>query len=126
MTARKKDLMWTDVALEHIKAAIDIIDGDGHTIFKPEAFIEAGVPQEIVDRCTDVHESDLSSHKATIFVDGKPTNAVKGVYGLAMLSTMIRDLGLTAPDYLGRGFQARAWTEAINAYIERKKETSTV
>ncbi len=126
MTKKKKTPMWTDVSLEHIKAAIDIIDGDGHTIFKPEAFIEAGVPQDIVERCTEIHESDLSSHKATIFIDGKPTNALSGVYGLAMLSTIIRDLDIPAEVYLGRGFQARAWTEAINKYINDNKEMANV
>jgi len=126
MTGEKDTPLWTHVALEHIKAAIDIIDGDGHTIFKPEAFIDAGVPKNIVDRCTDIHESDLNEHKATIFVDGKPTNAIRGVYGLAMLSTMIHDLNITAPDYLGRGFQARAWTAAINKYIDEKKEPTAV
>lgn len=126
MTKKEKTPMWTDVSLDHIKAAIDIIDGDGHTIFKPEAFIEAGVPQDIVERCTEIHESDLNSHKATIFIDGKPTNALRGVYGLAMLSTMIRDLNIAAEVYLGRGFQARAWTEAINKYINDKKEMANV
>lgn len=109
-------MKWTDVPAEVVLAAADICDG--HTIFKPEAFLDAGVPQELVDRCTNVHESDFSNPKYTISgPDGKPVNQMAGIYGLDALATMIRDFDLDAPQRSGRGFQAQVWKEALHKHL---------
>lgn len=116
-------MKWTDVPASVVLAAADICDG--HTIFKPEAFLEVGVPQELVDRCTEIHESNFENPKYTISgPDGKPVNHMKGVYGLDALASMIRDLDLTAPDKLGRGSQAQAWKEAIHAHFNPQPTTA--
>ena len=57
---------------------------DGHTIFKPEAFLDAGLPKPVVDHFTRKHGSD-GSPKGTIFVQGQPVKELAGVYGLDLL-----------------------------------------
>lgn len=102
-------------------AAADICDG--HTIFKPEAFLEVGVPQELVARCTNAYESDFSDPKYTISgPDGKPVNQMHGVYGLDMLSSMIRDFDIQTETKFGRGSQAQVWKEALHKHLEREEE----
>lgn len=110
------DMKWTEVPASVVLAAADICDG--HTIFDPQAFTDVGVPQELVDRCTSIHESDFSNPKSTISgPDGKPVNQMRGIYGLDALSTMIRDFDIQAEPKLGRGFQARVWQEALHKHL---------
>jgi len=114
-------LKWTDIPASVVLAAADVCDG--HTIFKPEAFLEVGVPQELVDRCTTVHESDFSDPKYTISgPDGKPVNQMAGVYGLDALESMIRDFGIVSPTKLGRGSQARVWQEELHKHLAPNTE----
>ena len=114
-------MKWTDIPASVVLAAADICDG--HTIFNPEAFSEVGVPQELVDRCTDTYESDFSNPKYTISnPDGKPVNHTRGVYGLDMLESMIRDFGIVTDTKFGRGFQARLWQEALHARLKNQNE----
>lgn len=114
-------MKWTDIPASVVLAAADICDG--HTIFKPDAFLEVGVPQELVDRCTSVYESDFSDPKYTISgPDGKPVNQMAGIYGLAALESMIRDFGLQAPVKFGRGSQAQVWREELHKHLENKGE----
>lgn len=114
-------MKWTDIPASVVLAAADICDG--HTIFKPEAFLEVGVPQELVDRYTQTFESDFSDHKSTIFDPlGKAVNKMRGVYGLNMLSGIIRDFNLDARRMLGRGFQAQVWKEALHKHLTPKEE----
>lgn len=110
-------MKWTEIDAKIVFAAADICDG--HTIFEPEAFLEVGVPQELVDRCTNVYESNPSDYKATIFgPDGNIVNQLRGVYGLDMLSSMIRDFDIQAEPKLGRGFQAQVWKEALRKHLD--------
>ncbi len=114
-------MKWTDIPASVVLAAADICDG--HTIFKPEAFLEVGVPQELVDRCSRVYESNPADYKETIFgPDGKPVNQMAGIYGLDALASMIRDFNITAADKMGRGFQAQVWKDALHAYLSPEKE----
>lgn len=110
---------WRDVPADVLKAAANMCDG--HTIFDPQAFSNIGVPQDLVDRCTEVYESNFENPKYTISgPDGKPVNQMKGVYGLDALASMIRDLDLSAPDKIGRGSQAQVWKEAIHAHLNQQ------
>jgi hypothetical protein len=112
-------LKWTEIDPQIVLAAADICDG--HTIFKPEAFTEVGVPQELVDRCTNVYESDFSNPKYTISgPDGQPVNQMKGIYGLDALESMIRDFELPHDVKFGRGFQARVYQEALHKHLDPK------
>lgn len=110
-------MKWTEIPASVVLAAADICDG--HTIFDPKAFLEVGVPQELVDRCTNVYESDPGDYKQSIFdPDGKLVNQMHGIYGLDALASMIRDFKLSAPDKMGRGFQAQVWKEALHKHLE--------
>ncbi len=118
-------MKWTDIPADVVLAAADVCDG--HTIFKPEAFLEVGVPQELVDRCTSVYESDFSDPKYTISgPDGKPVNQMAGIYGLDALESMIRDFGIVSQTKFGRGSQARVWQEELHKHLDSKKEENHV
>ncbi|MBI1338468.1 MAG: hypothetical protein GC164_16115 [Phycisphaera sp.] len=86
---------------------------DGHSILAPEAFIQAGLPIELVEQLTVTHESDTTSPKSTIFHDGQPVASVRGVYGLDLLVFLAGALGVTYPRCIGRGFQASAIKHAL-------------
>lgn len=112
-------MKWTEIPASVVLAAADICDG--HTIFKPEAFLEVGVPQELVDRCTNVYESDPGDYKQCIFgPDGKMVNQMHGVYGLGVLDSMIRDFKIDAEPKLGRGFQAEVWKDALRKHLQQE------
>lgn len=110
-------MKWTEIPASVVLAAADICDG--HTIFDPQAFADVGVPQELIDRCTTIHESNPSNYKETIFgPDGNIVNQMKGIYGLDALASMIRDFKIDAESKLGRGFQAQVWKEALHKHLE--------
>jgi hypothetical protein len=112
-------MKWTEIDPKIVLAAADICDG--HTIFKPEAFLEVGVPQELVARCTNIYESNFEDPKYTISgPDGKPVPAMEGVYGLDMLDSMVRDFKLEYEPKFGRGFQARVYQEALHKHLDPK------
>jgi hypothetical protein len=66
---------------EVLKKAIMV---DGHTIYKPEKFLDAGLDKDVVKAFTKVHESG-SHPKEQISTDAGPVNALEGVYGLDVL-----------------------------------------
>lgn len=118
-------IKWTDIPANVVLAAADLCDG--HTIMDPKAFLEVGVPQEMVDRCTTIYESDFSNPKYTISgPDGKPVNQMRGIYGLDALSTMIRDFNLPATVKFGRGSQAYVWRDELHKHLDPKPEESAV
>ena len=39
---------------------------DGHTLFNPEAFVEAGLPQKIVDQFTRTHRSKRTPNYSVV------------------------------------------------------------
>jgi hypothetical protein len=117
-------MKWTEIDPKIVLAAADLCDG--HTIFTPEAFLEIGVPQELVDRCTTTHESDFSNPKYTISgPDGKPLTELKGIYGLDALDSMVRDFKLEYEPTLGRGFQARTYQAALHKHLDPKPVNAT-
>lgn len=123
--AKDHTIKWTDIPAHIVLAAADICDG--HTIFDPQAFLDIGVPQEMVDRCTTIYESDFSNPKYTISgPNGKPVNQMRGIYGLDALDSMVRDFNLEYEPKLGRGFQARMYQEALHKHLDAKPEVSPV
>ena len=106
-----------ELSKKQIIAAVDIINGDGHTIFKPEAFVKAGWPQKLVDEYTKTIQSNLNDPKECIFVEGKVVKQLKGIYGLVLLDRINSALGLEGSTKLGRGSQARELTENIKAHF---------
>jgi hypothetical protein len=101
-----------------VRGVLEISANDGHTIFKPSAFLEAGVNPALVERYTRKYESDTSHPKSTIYGDyGWPIEEAVGVYGLSILSGLVSNLGLTCESYMGRGFQAQAYTKALKEWL---------
>jgi hypothetical protein len=114
-------MKWQDLPHDVIVNVIELCDG--HTIFKPEAFVELGVPVELVDRYAHVHESDMTSHKGTIFGgDGKPLPSLRGVYGLDVIESMNREFGCPGSDKFGRGSRARELSQQILDALEIRKK----
>lgn len=111
----KEKLSWAAVERDVVLRVIELCDG--HTIFKPEAFTQAGAPPALVAQHTTCFESNPQSHKETIFVNGKPVNQMVGVYGLDVIEQINDDLGLETPWQTGRGFRARQCYENIRAHF---------
>ncbi len=108
-----------------VRGVLEITANDGHTIFKPSAFLEAGVDPALIERYSRKYESDTSDHKSTIFgEDGQPIVEVVGVYGLSILSGLVYNLGLTCESYMGRGFQAQAYTKTLKDWLTNKEDSN--
>lgn len=110
---------WLAVPHEVVRAAAELCDG--HSIRDPGDFLLVGVPPEIVEHYTEALESDFTDPKQTIHSaeTGRPIGAVVGVYGLHVLEGMVNDFRLKYEHKLGRGSQARAYQEAITAYLAK-------
>jgi hypothetical protein len=89
---------------------------DGHTIFKPEAFTDAGLPPEITQLFTRNYKSD-GSPKGTIFAKGQPVKELAGVYGLDLLRFIASALGVEYRQAMGRGFEAQNIQLALRQHL---------
>jgi hypothetical protein len=89
---------------------------DGHTIFKPEAFTEAGLPAEVTGLFTRKYKSD-GSPKGTIFVNGQPVKELTGVYGLDLLRFIASALDVEYRQAIGRGFEAQNIQTALRQHL---------
>lgn len=80
---------------------------DGHSIFKPETFLEAGLHPDIVDEFADCHLSNPGNHKEVIFSSrtGKPVEKMLGIYGLEVIEFIARVFKVSS-NKNGRGFRA--------------------
>jgi hypothetical protein len=88
--------------VDALKKAIDV---DGHSIYDPSKFIEAGLDPVVVEAFTEVQKSD-GTPKGTIFSrDWEILPTLKGVYGLNLLEFIAQQFGVTS-DKMGRGFRA--------------------
>jgi len=90
---------------------------DGHTVLDPRAFLDAGLPMDVVDHLTRTHRSDPSHPKSTLFVDGRPVEELSGVYGLDALRFLADALGVAYARALGRGFEARNIRAALQRHL---------
>jgi hypothetical protein len=89
---------------------------DGHTIFKPEAFLDVGLPRDVVEHVTRKYTSD-GSPKGTIYVEGKAVDQLSGVYGLDLLRFLASALGVEYRSALGRGFEAQNIQAALRQHL---------
>lgn len=99
---------------ETVLAAADLCDG--HTVFKPEAFLTAGLPAPVVTHLTRTYRSD-GSPKGTLFVNGEPVAELAGVYGLDLLRFLAGALDVEYARALGRGFEARNIQDALRRHF---------
>jgi hypothetical protein len=99
---------------EQIKKAFEdeVIMDDGHTLMSPEYYVGFDV-SDIVQ----VHKSDFSSGKSTIFTNGVPVEELEAVYNLTFLRMIVRQLGLNCNEsYMGRGFQAHEYCRKLREF----------
>ena len=97
---------------------------DGHSIFEPRAFLEAGLPSPVVEYLTRRYRSD-GSLKGTLFVNGAAVKELTGVYGLEVLRFLAHALGVSYRPAMGRGFEAQNIRSALQAHLAPPAETET-
>ena len=94
---------------------LEVIGGDGHTLYDAADEIFRGIPKNVLESVTRVHKSD-GTGKGSIWRDGRVVEEMYAVYGLNLLWKLAREVGANlerSQGLMGRGFQARALTEAI-------------
>jgi hypothetical protein len=90
---------------------------DGHTIFDPQAFRDAGLPESVVAHVNRRHESSGTDPKSTLFVRGLTVPAIEGVYGLQLLRLLARALHVEYRAAYGRGTEATNITTALREHF---------
>jgi acyl CoA:acetate/3-ketoacid CoA transferase len=93
---------------------------DGHNIMSPQAFVDAGLPQEVVAHLTRTYKSD-GTPKGTLFVNGQAVGELRGVYGLDLLKFLAAALGVEYPSAFGRGRQARHIQAALREHFQTQQ-----
>ena len=111
---------------EQILKALDLINGDGHSIKYTRALIEVcGWPEELANAVSKEIESDTSDPKSTIFdKDGNIVEKCYGWYTLSVLMAIASALDVEYRGTIGRGFQARAIDEALREHFKKKEEVT--
>ena len=93
--------------------------GDAHTVFKPSAFTDLGLPEEFVLKYAREYKSDTRSPKSTIYGDnGEVIHSVQGVMSSSVADALVRAFGLhgaqqDASEKFGRGSSLRVLSQAI-------------
>jgi len=102
---------------EQIMACVDLCDG--HTIFKPSAFVVRGLPEEGLHNFAEAHQSDGSPKGNITDLDtGAFIEEIGGIYGLQFLERVARALNVDYEGCMGRGFQARKIQKALKEHFE--------
>lgn len=102
--------------------------GDAHTIFKPSAFTDLGLPEEFVMNYARTYKSDTSNPKYTIYdEEGQVIKDVQGVMSQSIADALVRVFGLhgaqqDASDKFGRGSALRVLSQAIWNYTHAMQE----
>jgi hypothetical protein len=102
---------------------LSYIDGDGHTLYKPEAMIAAGFPADFIKGLTYRHVSDYSNPKSVIFDrQGQPVDEMLAVTALSLHYAVAFALCLQPViDYddtiIGRGSMAQELSRAIRKQV---------
>ena len=93
---------------EAIKRYLADYGGDGHAILDPENLLFYGFPEEFLSRLEETFESA----QGVYLTDG--LKKARGIPNLRLLSAIAAYLGdKSASPAIGRGTQARFYTEAI-------------
>jgi hypothetical protein len=90
---------------------------DGHSILKPQALVDAGLPADVVADLTSTYKSD-GSPKGTLFLNGLAVKQLTGVYGLNALRFLAAALGVEYRDAIGRGFEAQNIRAALHQHFK--------
>ena len=83
-------------------------------------------PMSYIEDFVRVHKSNFSSHKSTIYVQGKAVKSLKAVSNESIVWDLISKFGLQkafeeAGRYMGRGKSHRVLVSSIIDYIHPKK-----
>jgi len=115
-TTKKEIVRFNDTMKPIIADLLETIGNDGHTVWLPS--ILNNFPEGIQSRFIKKIKSDTSDYKSTIFDNnGQVVEECEGIYGLSLLGTICNDLGLEYDSKIGRGFQARCYTESIEKWL---------
>lgn len=107
-----KELRKLDKAT--LLAIAKVSGGDGHTLFDPDAYRKAGMPEALVKEFTRTYKSDKSDPKHMILgKDGKVVKSMDAVYGLDVVECIRRALEIPSGGFMGRGWMARYAFEKI-------------
>ena len=102
---------------EDVLETIKVIGGDGHTIFKPEAFTPY-MPDYLITEYTIRYDSDPDSGPtATLYSNNVPVEYVEGVYGLPLAESIGNALGVESHKG-GRGSRCREVCEKVRERLE--------
>ena len=118
---KRKELMVT--LIKNVRSVQDVIDGDGHSIYKSDWLIQQGLPEELVRGIEREFTSDYSSAKSTIFDgNGNMVHSMTGVSALQLhyeiAAWLLLEGGVDYNDTLtGRGFQAKELAQAIKKSV---------
>ena len=115
---RKPTFSWANTTAQDQQKLLDIIGGDGHTIWSANALVEDGIPPYIVDRFTTVEKSD-GSWKGSIFTDEGAVTELRGVYGLTVIRSLAAHYGVESHAF-GRGTEARQLTAGIRDHLAKE------
>lgn len=89
----------------------EVIKVDGHTIYKPEKFLNAGLNADVVTAFTKYHQSG-EHPKEQIHVGNKVVEALSGVYGLDVLEFVASVFDVSSWK-MGRGSRAAHLAEQL-------------
>jgi hypothetical protein len=115
---KKKEIVRFDASMKPlIEKLLETIGNDGHTIWKSSVLKDFS--EGITSRFIKVQKSNKKDYKSTIFDNnGNVIEEIEGIYGLSLLGTICNDLGLEYDSKIGRGFQARCYTESIEKWLK--------
>jgi hypothetical protein len=112
---------WSNTTVADQQKLLDIIGGDGHTIWNAPALIEDGVPAYIIDAFTTVEKSDGSWKGSITSTDtGNLVESLRGVYGLTVIRSLAAHYGEHSGKF-GRGSEARELTEKIREHFGKEQ-----
>lgn len=104
---------------EQLLKLIDAIGDDGRTIIDREQLaLEIGCEPHVLNQYTRDHASSMTNPKEMITRgDGSHAEHVVGIYGLDMLEALCKQLDLKPAEKMGRGWRARAATDALRRHL---------
>jgi len=115
---RKPRFSWTQVSRDQQAKLLDVIGGDGHTIWSADALKADGLDAAMIDAFTTVEKSD-GSWKGSIFSSetGELQPELRGVYGLSVIRSLASHYLVTSAAF-GRGTEARQLTQGIRERMD--------
>jgi len=107
------------ITLDPAAVRLALEDCDGHSILSADGLMAPGLPEAVVRPLIQAHVSGRSDLRSTVFVAGRPVDALWGVYDLDLLRALCEHYGLsTGSPYIGRGSTARLLANCVCAHLD--------